>query len=1181
MKKLFIISFLSLVLCHNPAHAGLWDWSAGLVTSAASAVSSLWSDDEEVVSPDEDEDIEYLEKTQDDLGDDEDLSLTLGSGFMFPQDDPFMNNFYDPHLGFGWDYDMGTSNGSCNNYDWSLCVYCFNLGFSGIMDVYQNSCDELYSKMPKISDKWERTPAEVDAVCACQEDQQEVFKDGKVQEFMKNAVELKKKKIAEEVIANFANVSKNVGEAKGHPWFLKFYTGENARPESACLPENLKKTIGSLTEKDRNGKSDCQEASVAGLFEMGAEKAKACQGKEDSAACKDFNGIAGLAGILDPQPEERRDRSSTLDFYIGTATDVFGHVVNGGISDNLNPALRRFGGHHVRVGGVGGRIPSSVLAGHLQAPQIPQPGTFDEEDTYSVGINHVVQDAGNLTSMDVNQTFKVMHMVLRTEGACENSERCESHLNQIESDPFLGSIVDQVKTKVEAPTLKENDDAYNKRVTDDYNKQVLQVYRLATIGLMKQNFEKDIPEMISKLKESKAAAEADMGLARSVEDMEKYKRAQDALAEINQRIARHEASLPTLKKIVENPSEATLDDVTSFIENTWEEKSEALNEACQALQDQIQLYCRLEEDPGMYSASDILELDFEDNHKLAAEFSSKSKNDSANAKDMAALLDSLACIEAGKFSKYPKNDEHPTFIDGNGKLVTCASSFEEDEFPFFLKDDAGDLSTGVSDKSKEWGRCGGTKFQSRYSAVGSYQEVLAAVDDGRVTTPGNPNTGFSSVKDQSVGDIVDNYKNSGYTSGVSNSDLNDFKDNYGSLVSPSNYSEDDLNKIASGEISPEEIAEYSNGNSTRREPSQVVDENGMTVVRQNGTVDSNQLTGSNGQVLSNNRLEEIDKKIAENNTAIGKANESATSVEESLASSGDPNSESNSAIADELKALREQIASLRKDNERLALERKLEIEKLKKEDLEQGIANAQDRRNEQIINDSLSTNAGYDPATVTTGSTGSNVSSSNNAQRVIPSGNSGGTVINNAAVNSNVSNVTGRLTDTGTSKSSSGSTISLSADGSQLSLSLDDVINFEGRSDVTTLDSAMSLALSSEKSAFVYDGKYYIKKGDSFIEASSVKKAKRKTASEDTKVENVEDVENLLEKYKKDDKEEQDDESDIVVKEQVTESPVVKDENFIGPLRKEEVDASKRERSYVEKLWDVFNTAGRNLFNLD
>ena len=69
--------------------------------------------------------------------------------------------------------------------------------------------------------------------------------------------------------------------------------------------------------------------------------------------------------------------------------------------------------------------------------------------------------------------------------------------------------------------------------------------------------------------------------------------------------------------------------------------------------------------------------------------------------------------------------------------------------------------------------------------------------------------------------------------------------------------------------------------------------------------------------------------------------------------------------------------------------------------------------------------------------------------------------------------------------------------GEQFNISSGEVLNFEGRSDVTSFDSAVAIALQSSKNAFVYDGKFYVKKGEKFVEVTDVKEKDRAVASEE------------------------------------------------------------------------------------
>ncbi|MCO4793962.1 MAG: hypothetical protein KC493_09630, partial [Bacteriovoracaceae bacterium] len=483
-----------------------------------------------------------------------------------------------------------------------------------------------------------------------------------------------------------------------------------------------------------------------------------------------------------------------------------------------------------------------------------------------------------------------------------------------------------------------------------------------------------------------------------------------------------------------------------------------------------------------------------------------------------------------------------------------------------------------------------SQFGMKAPDVSTDQEEDAAIVETITAPPSNPSGSTASTSNNnclycSVDKSDYDYKHSKKPSSYDNAYYNSVANSSDS--SPKSYN--DFVKEAKKNGGIPSVDEYGNisSNGTRvsdskneKQKLRAADANGQTVVNPDGTVTSSTYQDETGAPVVTNRLAQIDQQITTNNESLTNVGNSLTNIEKSLPpgtinSDGSVNSE-NSEIASELAALRAQISALKDDNKKLAEERRQEVENIRKQREESRVAN------NPVIQPTPT-------PSITSGLSGNSVSSGiiSSAKVITDQGNTGnsGAVVNNNAnpipsngIQSGVissSNVINGTSDSGNSISLS----AVSADGETMRFSSGDVLNLEGRTDVSNLDAAKSLALSSDKNAFVYGGKYYVKKGESFVQVSNIKEQERTVASEATPISDIEGVETLLDSYK-----EKEDlgEDDVTVNPTPTPFPQVNPTISNVQTKEtvvEDVDASKRERSFVDKLWGVFDTAGRNLFN--
>ena len=135
--------------------------------------------------------------------------------------------------------------------------------------------------------------------------------------------------------------------------------------------------------------------------------------------------------------------------------------------------------------------------------------------------------------------------------------------------------------------------------------------------------------------------------------------------------------------------------------------------------------------------------------------------------------------------------------------------------------------------------------------------------------------------------------------------------------------------------------------------------------------------------------------------------------------------------------------------------------------------------------------------------------------------------------------------------------------GEEFNISTADVLNFEGRSDITSFDSAVSIALQSDKNAFIFEGKVYVKKGDNFIEVKDIEEQERASAS-DQEVGSIDDVKNLVQRLEQKEQEAGDEE----------EKPV--DNISVKEVQQEAAPRPERDRKEVEGLWNIIK---ENIFN--
>jgi len=1122
----------------------------------------------------------------------------------------YSSTYGSPNLSFGMqppNYMLGNNfNTSCSAFDYSLCAFCFNLGLAELSEVFENQCQEIYKEVPE-----KRSEDEVKAYCACnEENNSDLLDKPEVKKFISDAVEMKKTQLAGEVISSFKKVARSVGLPKAHPYFQKQYTGEDARPEAACSADNFKNIIAELTQANNEGAAPCKQESLQELFDLAAKQSETCSGKDLSKASRKDKKFCRTYGGFD----ELGDKLALESSFQGKV-DVFQSIfedslqpefdrVKGALfeKDDLSLMLRGFGHHKDRGRGyareLGRQLERYRVHGHpgsrfRRAPASTEDEVLDtneEEGVYnttpsmhatSVEENH---DQTMVTVMaerpeDFEQTYKPetysmsMHQVLSspegcTRGTCFESMRIlatepffvgpmmMSARRNTEMSPEMQALVDKVSSTDGKKSYQELN-ANEIRIIDEHSKKVIQNFKASAVDMIKTQYQHKMAESVESVQRFITGKNQKLAEAQASGNAEEVARLTAEISSAQESIESLQALAPTFQKIMNNPTSLTLDEITAAMKSVWEAQSGQLNMACRAVKTQAEAYCRLKENQNSerYSAVDVLGLNFDENKKIAEELSaaSKGQGDEGAGQDHMAILDAMTCIQEGLYSKHPKSSSSPVYVALNGKVSQCGNPMDTEEntdtFPSFLTNQKGIgrfSAVLANDKTwQKWGRCGGPPQRNQTPASGD------------ALLPGDGST-FDDVFDQKLGDVADGYKdksgNGGYNSDIQNK-LDKIKEKYGSSSSPglANIT-DELNEfpggLADGEVEELEYSEKSRG------PASVEDQNGSTVVGQNGQVQINPLMNPNGQKIESDALENLDDQITNNNDALKTANSASAAIENKIQEQGRGNVDQ--VVLDQLEELRKQIAELKTSNEKLALERKLEIEKLKQEELEGAIASANSNNGNNGVkpvenrNDTVANFSTTSRKVVANSGNGSN-----GAVRGGGFTNSGGGSNGGAVIPSSSTSYTGTSRSLGKGRlkvGKSGRGVYLTgttSSGEQFDISSADIINFEGRYDVTSFDNAVALAIQSSKNAFVFDGKLYVKKGDSFVEVKDIKEKDRAIASEG-EVKDLKDVSSLLERLK----EEEDDSSDNEVPVAVEKSDDV-------------VPETSGDRKKVRGLWGI------------
>lgn len=796
-------------------------------------------------------------------------------------------------------------------------------------------------------------------------------------------------------------------------------------------------------------------------------------------------------------------------------------------------------------------------------------------------------------TFDPNLYFQKAQELFSRQDSC-NGDQCFDMVRVLSTEPYLmGPWMQQAKDEVplseemlkliqdhKVLRFRERDDQRvglnvltpdQKKALSDHSKKVLDKFKSKAFHFMKVQNDKELPRNITELQNTQKDLESRMQSARQQGNL-------DVIANLQQQIDLTKATIEKMNMLkghlgnmTKDAGAFTLKNIEEAMSAMWDLQSHQLDQGCKAVQDQVELYCRLNEQPEMYSASDVLGLDFNNNKKIAAEFD-KGKSASEGSTSKLAILDAMTCMEKGKFTQYPKSGDDLFFINGAGELDECHSKIKKDSFPKFQSDvlGGGGYSTMVAAKEswEGWNRCEGKDFQTRTSNFGDSQNIKERIENGQ----GEEGTSFEDVGKITLGEIADSYKQK-VTGGGNDTiaQLDKFKEKYGDISSPSNYSDDFFEKINlksekgkladnyNGEIVEDVVDEREVTIDERASRGPASEKsNGETVVQGNGTVQYNPLYNRSGQPVVSDNLEKIDERLSNNNEQLENSDKLTKEIQARVDQAGPAGVDQS--VLDQLDALRKQIEDLKNDNEKLALDRKIEIEKLKREELEASIAaapgnNGTDKK--PVVEDRP---ANFNTATAakvtTTSGNGSNGVVRGTSNGGVVSNGNGGFVENTAnVIPSGLNGASGAQGKIGKNSANRGVFLTgTTSYGEQFNISSGDVLNFEGRSDVTSFDSAVAIALQSSKNAFVFDGKFYVKKGEKFVEVTDVKEKERAVASED-EVKDLKGVSDLLDRLKEEDKEKEEEGPSKVV-------PVVQDTD-------KEPASDADDRKKVKSLWRI------------
>lgn len=553
-------------------------------------------------------------------------------------------------------------------------------------------------------------------------------------------------------------------------------------------------------------------------------------------------------------------------------------------------------------------------------------------------------------------------------------------------------------------------------------------------------------------------------------------------------------------------------------------KSNDLNKRCNQFIDQMANYCKMMGD-GSFSASFFLgtvkkgedgkaSADFDSIPKLAAavapstnkEGQPMTKAEKQEAvKDIEGVLDQLTCYESNQLEGLIQPDEyledHPPMVayvtDENGEgraswmscIKACTRSYEyqgemqqirycsmENKCPTESDDPVRTIVEAALEREG--------LYVSEVRTDADVNNILVQeVEQPGSTTPTNTNGGvFANVDDDSYertySSPMSKSKKDYYNSISNNSGSEPMS--YNDFVAKNGGTQDPQNRVENGSRS-------SNGSVS----------SSSSVINNNGTVETPPVVDPvNGQRMSSEGLEVINNRIQTNNSAIVDASNKVEQIDQQLKQTESAGGEVDSALKAQLDALRAQIDSLKDDNKKLAAERDAEVERIQKARAERRERIASSNGNDALNGGIGGTRIGNPivPVTGTSTSRSDSVTTGSSGNNDVVSGGSSLPVGDNA--NTNTGSVSGNNVGSNASGNNNvndlaeGGAVRLSgtsATGETVSFNANDIIDFGSRSDVTNFDSAVQIALQSSKSAFVFQGKTYVKKGDEFIQVSNVK----------------------------------------------------------------------------------------------
>ena len=285
--------------------------------------------------------------------------------------------------------------------------------------------------------------------------------------------------------------------------------------------------------------------------------------------------------------------------------------------------------------------------------------------------------------------------------------------------PEMIELLDRVKKNNDNSPLNDLGPA-DLRILELHSQNILENFKVDAKKLLENQFKNDIPRNLAHLDELLLKNGINLVRAQKLGNVEKEREIQGEIE--RQKNVKNDLMVMqnSFQKLLTDPESLSLEALEKALVSVQNAQISQLEQACNAVKTQFEAYCRLKEteDSSMYSAVDVLGLDFNKNKDIANELENKIGSKKVENPEYLAILDAMTCIERGRYTKYPENTDNPVFISLNGSIEQCDKKMDvSDSFPKFLstREGAGQYMAMLAQREtwEKWNRCGGTRMKMK------------------------------------------------------------------------------------------------------------------------------------------------------------------------------------------------------------------------------------------------------------------------------------------------------------------------------------------------------------------------------------------------------------------------------------------------------------------------------------